>query len=147
MTITAHALVGGAIAAAVPNPILGFSLALLSHPLLDLVPHWDEGWGWRTKGKLRLFAECFLDLGVGLLLTYYLFGSVPLWYLLFAILGSILPDLLEAPYLLLGWKFKPFCWFYKMQHHLQGKVVLPWGILTQVLTVAMIIFVLHTFSI
>lgn len=146
MTITAHALVGGAIAAAFPNPTLAFALAVASHPLLDMIPHWDEGWGWRNKGKIRLFAECSLDMIVGVGLTYYLFGSVPLPYLLLAILGSILFDLLEAPYLLLNWKFKPFCWFYQLQHNIQGKVKLPWGILTQVATVALIIFVLQVFT-
>jgi hypothetical protein len=146
MTITAHALVGGAIAAAIPNPMLGFSLALLSHPLLDIIPHWDEGWNWRKKGKIRLFAECFIDLSIGVLLTYLFFGSVPVWYLLLAIFGSILPDLLEAPYLFLGWRFRPFCWFYKMQSNIQGKVRLPWGILTQVATVALVIFILNTFT-
>jgi len=146
MTITAHALVGGAIAAAIPNPALGFLLAVASHPILDIIPHWDEGWGWRDKPKVRLFAECIIDASVGFLLTYFLFGSVPLPYLLLSIFGSILFDVMEAPYLLLGMKGKPWCWFYKMQSRIQGKVRLPWGILTQVATVALFIFVLQTFT-
>lgn len=146
MTITAHALVGGAIAAAIPNPALGFTLAVASHPLLDIIPHWDEGWGWRDKGKVRLFAECMVDAVVGLVLTYLLFSNVPLPYLLLTILGSILLDVLEAPYLILNMKGKPWCWFYKMQSRIQGKVKLPWGILTQVATVAIFIFVLQTFT-
>ncbi len=146
MTITAHALVGGAIAAAIPNPALGFTLAVASHPLLDMIPHWDEGWGWRKKGKIRLFAECCIDMALGVFLTYTLFSSVPLPYLFLTIFGSILFDLLEAPYLLLNWKFKPFCWFYQAQSKIQGKVRLPWGILTQVATVAVIIVALQVFT-
>src|SRR6188768_2052418 len=100
MTITAHALVGGAIAAAIPNPVIGFTLAVASHPLLDMIPHWDEGWGWRQKSKLKLFSQCLFDLALGVFLTYMLFGFVPLPYLLVTIFGSILFDVLEAPYLL-----------------------------------------------
>lgn len=147
MTATAHALVGGALAAAIPNPALGISLALLSHPFLDMIPHWDEGWGWRKKEKIRLFAECTIDLSAGVLLTYMLFGgNVNIWYLLAAIFASISWDVLEAPYLILNWKFAPFNFFYKIQHHIQGKAALPWGIVTQVVTVALVVFFLNQLS-
>ena len=51
MTATAHALVGGAIAASAINPAIGLPLAALSHPILDMIPHWDLGIGWRGKNK------------------------------------------------------------------------------------------------
>lgn len=148
MTATAHALVGGALAAAFPNnPVLGISLALLSHPLLDMIPHWDEGWGWRKKDKLRLFAECSLDLSAGLIATFVLFGSgVNTWYLLACIGAAILWDVLEAPYLILNWQFPPFNFFYKLQSGMQGKAALPWGIVTQVVTVGLVIFLLDLFT-
>ncbi len=146
MTATAHALVGGALAAAINNPVLGISLSLISHPLLDLIPHWDEGWGWREKDKVRLFAECTIDLSAGVLITYMLFGAgVPIWYLLSCIGAAVLWDVLEAPYLILNWKFAPFTFFYKLQSGMQGKAALPWGIVTQVVTVAIIAFLLNQF--
>jgi membrane-bound metal-dependent hydrolase YbcI (DUF457 family) len=52
MTATAHALIGGAIAASIPNPALGLPLAAISHPLVDMIPHWDFGLGWRKKKKV-----------------------------------------------------------------------------------------------
>ena len=55
MTATAHALIGGAIAAGIASQPLGIALALASHPLADLIPHWDFGWGWRKKSKPKLF--------------------------------------------------------------------------------------------
>lgn len=147
MTATAHALVGGALAAAIPNPLLGISLALLSHPLLDMIPHWDEGWGWRKKEKLRLFAECTIDLSAGIIATFVLFGDgVPAWYLLACIGAAVLWDVLEAPYLILNWHFPPFNFFYKLQSGIQGKAALPWGIVTQVVTVALVVFVLNQIS-
>ena len=75
MTATAHALVGGAIAASVINPAIGLPLAALSHPILDMIPHWDLGIGWRGKNKVTLFVESALDLIVGILLAYFIFGQ------------------------------------------------------------------------
>jgi hypothetical protein len=148
MTATAHALVGGALATAFPNnPVLGISLALLSHPLLDMIPHWDEGWGWRKKDKLRLFAECSIDLSAGIIATFVLFGAgVNVWYLLACIGAAILWDVLEAPYLILNWHFPPFNYFYKIQSKMQGKAALPWGIVTQVVTVGLVVLVLNKIS-
>lgn len=148
MTATAHALVGGALATAFPNnPGLGISLALLSHPLLDMIPHWDEGWGWRQKDKLRLFAECSIDLSAGVIATFVLFGAgVNVWYLLACIGAAILWDVLEAPYLILNWHFPPFNYFYKIQSKMQGKAALPWGIVTQVVTVGLVVLVLNQLS-
>lgn len=147
MTATAHALVGGAIASTIPDPLLGITLAALSHPLLDMIPHWDEGLGWRNKNKIRLFAECSFDLSLGIILTFMLFGTgIDRIYLMLCILASVSWDILEAPYLILNWKFFPFNIFYKMQSKIQGRAKAPFGILTQVATVLVIIVVLQNLS-
>lgn len=144
MTATAHALVGGAIAASVSDPALGIALSFFSHPLLDMIPHWDFGWGWRGKNKLTLFLESGFDLILGVVLAYFLFGqNVNLWYFFACILASEIWDLMMMPYLLWGWK-GPFSYFYTIQSKIQGetKTVLA-GILTQVGTVAFISLFLH----
>lgn len=147
MTLTAHILVGGAISASIQNPLIGLPLAAAVHPLMDLLPHWDVGWGWKEKNKVRLFLECVTDLGVGLVGSYLLFGRFvdPIYFLLAAFF-SIIWDVMEGPYLILGWKIPPFYTFYKVQHKLQGKSksVLT-GILTQVGTVSVIALVLRFF--
>ncbi len=146
MTATAHALVGGAIAYSIQNPILGVTLAFASHPLLDFIPHWDFGWGWRNKSKLKLFTEASLDLAVGIALSYFLFGQyVNFYYYVACLFGAVLWDLLEIPYWFFGWRFFPFSTLHSIQHHIQGKAKLPWGILTQVVTVAVIVFMLQIF--
>lgn len=145
MTATAHALVGGAIAAAIPNPMIGLPLAAISHPFLDMIPHWDFGWGWRKKTKVRLFSEAIFDLTLGVILAYLLFGrNVDFWYFSGCILLSESWDILQSPYWLLGWKFPPFSSFYNIQHAIQGKAKLPWGILTQAGTVVAISLFLRT---
>lgn len=144
MTATAHALVGGAIAASFPNPALGLSLAAASHPILDIIPHWDLGVGWRRKNKLTLFVESALDLTIGILLAYLIFGkTIDPVYLLLCIFFSEIWDFLMMPYLLLNWKFPPFSTAYKLQHDIQTNIKLPWGILTQAVTVGGVVFALR----
>lgn len=144
MTATAHALVGGAIASSIQDPILGITLSAVSHPLIDLIPHWDAGWGWRRKTKIRLFAEAAFDLSAGVILAYLLFGrGVELWYFAACVFVSVAWDIAEAPYWFFNWKFFPFGAIYRIQSKMQGKARLPWGLLTQVVTVALIIFVLN----
>lgn len=144
MTATAHALVGGAIASTIPDPAIGLSLAFISHPLLDLIPHWDFAENWRTKNKVKLFFEASADLGVGVLISYILFGAnINFWYFFACILASEIWDLLEAPYWILGWKFPPFSWIFNIQSNMQGKAKLPWGIITQITTVVLIVLILQ----
>jgi hypothetical protein len=144
MTATAHALVGGAIAASVQNPALGVTLAVASHPLLDLIPHWDFGKGWRDKNKLNFLAEGVFDLLLGLILSYYLFGrNIELSYFLLVVFASLILDLLMVPYWFLKWRFPPFSWAYKFGSKLNGSAKLPWGILNQALAVGGIVLVLR----
>lgn len=136
MTATAHALIGGAIAAGVSNPPLGLALAVLSHPLADMVPHWNFGVHWQKQSKLSLFVEASLDLLIGVVLTYVLFLSSTNWlYLAGAIFLAELPDFLTVPYWLLNWRFPPFNWIYKFQDSIQHEISFIPGILTQIIAV------------
>lgn len=137
MTATAHAIVGGSLAAAFPhNPALGITLAALSHPILDMIPHWDFGLGWKKKNKVLLFFQSSADLIFGVVVTFLLFGKfTDNLYLALAILISESWDFMLMPYLLFNWKFPPFSTFYKVQHALNRKANFFWGILTQAATV------------
>ncbi len=146
MTATAHALMGGAIAASISNPAIGLPLAAISHPLTDMIPHWDLGVGWRKKTKLGLFWQATLDLLLGLSLTYLIFGRfTDLSYLAAAVFLSEAWDLLMMPYLL-GWKIFPFSAFYHFQSKINVNTKLPWGVFTQgatVLGTVLILRVIH----
>ncbi len=143
MTATAHALIGGAIASSVNNPALGLTLAALSHPLADMIPHWDFGQGWKAKNKYHLFVQSILDLGLGIVLAYVFFGqNVDLIYFFAAIFMSEVWDILMMPYLLFGWKFLPFSAFYRVQHAINKKASLPWGILNQIGAIFLLVIVL-----
>lgn len=146
MTATAHALVGGAIAASVKDPALGVTLSAISHPFLDMIPHWDFGWGWKKKNKITLFVQASFDLGLGFILAYFIFGqNINFWYFLTCIFASEVWDILEAPYWFFNWRFPPFSTIYNVQSKMQGKLKLPWGILTQVASVVIIVLALQNF--
>lgn len=144
MTATAHALIGGAIAASISNPVIGLPLAAASHPVLDMIPHWDLGMGWRGKNKVTLFVEAALDLIVGILLAYFIFGKyIDPIYFLACIFFSEIWDFLMMPYLLFGWKSPPFKTAYQWQHKIQTNIKLPWGIVTQAVTVTGVVLALR----
>lgn len=146
MIATAHALIGGAIAASISNPAIGLPLAAVSHPLVDLIPHWDVARNWKKKSKMTLFWQTFLDLSVGVVLAYILFGQYTnLNYFITAILLSEMWDILESPYWFLNWNFPPFSWVYEVQHRMQSRTTVIPGIIIQILTVGGIIFALQFF--
>lgn len=147
MTATAHALIGGAIAASIPNPEIGLPLSFISHPLIDMIPHWDFAWGWRKKTRLKLFLQVSFDFSLGLTVAYLLFGrSTNFIYFLAAIFFSQIWDLLQVPYWFLHCNFPPFSTIYHIQSKLNGKAKLPWGILNQVTTVVGFILFLRIFQ-
>lgn len=146
MTATAHALIGGAIAQYIPDPTLGITLSAISHPIADMVPHWDFGQGWRKKSKALLFFQSSGDLVFGVTIAFLLFGNTTNHlYLLLSILVSLSWDILQAPYWLFNWKFFPFSAFYNFGHQTNSKAKLPFGVLTQVATFAGLILFLQTF--
>ena len=115
MTLTTHAIVGGAIASLIPaHPWLGLSLAFASHFLLDALPHWDypirsssikPEVAARMKYDGALFADLFTiggDAALGIVVTVALFNAqTPASYLL-ALGGAcagILPDALQFAYM------------------------------------------------
>lgn len=144
MTSTAHSLVAIAIAAKITNPELAIPLAFTSNFLLDMVPHWDFGFGWRQKNKTKLFWEAALDVSLSYFLTgiiYFKFLSHlnPI-FLLACVFASQLPDWLEVPYLLFNWKSEPFYFFYRIQHHIHRKLDLPWGLVSQIVVVLPLLY-------
>ena len=139
MTATTHALIAGFIASSVPNPEIGLPMVAFSHPILDMIPHWDFGIGWRKKTKFKLFIESFFDLWVGVLITYLIFAkTTDHLYLFAAIFLSEIWDLMLIPYLLFNWKFFPFSTFYDFGHKTNRHAKLPWGIITQIASVALV---------
>ena len=142
MTATAHALVGTVIAAKVGNPSLAIPIALGSHIIMDAIPHWDTATHRKDKSWNALFLHTSIDGVFGfilsILLIYFVFPNTSYTYAFIMIITAQLFDWLTAPYYFFGIKmFKPFWKFQKLYDHKLDK---PWGVVTQVVFVAAVVF-------
>ena len=142
MTATSHALIGASLASIITNPIIGIPVAITSHFAADLVPHWDAGTNHRQKSALRLKVEATLDVLLGFALVLILFRTQTLAnpvYMFSMVIAAQLPDWLEAPSWMFNFKVPPFSWMDWIGHKLQSRMQLPWGLVTQVVTVGLLI--------
>lgn len=142
MTATAHALIGASIAVGISNPYLAIPAAILSHFVADLIPHWDAGTNHKQKSRTKLVIEATIDVLLGFVLVYALFRNlVDPAYLFTMVIAAQLPDWLEAPSWIFGIKIPPFSWMDWLGHKLQSRLQLPWGLVTQIAVVGLILFV------
>lgn len=155
MTSTAHALVGAVIAVHFQNLALAAPLALTSHFMMDSIPHWDFGTDWRSRPKQATAAYAIAETLFGMSLAWYLFrNSAPAVVLAVCIIVALLPDWLEAPWYIFfahqkqhgtskhaGIIEKISYAFYKVPNVFHTKAKLPFGIITQVVTVAFFLFI------
>lgn len=132
MTATAHAVVGGAIAAGTGNLAVSLPLALTSHFFMDLIPHWDFGTHFKNRPRVVSTILAAADVLFGFALVYFVFGSyvnpVNLWL---TVLAAQLPDWIGAPYLFFNLRLKPAEVVLNFQRRFHGRLDLPWGIVTQ----------------
>lgn len=152
----AHTLVAGAIASRVSDPILAPALSITSHFVLDSIPHWDFGADWRKREKWVTGIVAIADTVIGFWLAYHFFGNaVPPMLLAACLVFSVFPDWLEAPWYIffadpkrIGPKKNASAmerasyWFYKSTNRAHTKGSLPWGILSQIATVAFFLLLL-----
>lgn len=156
MTATAHALVSGAIVTAVPDPTISLPLVFASHFIMDAVPHWDFGTNWRSRSKSSTGVIAILDTIIGFTVTYFVFGGkVELPILALAVIVGNLPDWLEAPYYMFfakqnkrelskeaGFWERITYRIYKIENVFHTKATFPFGLYTQIATVAFFLLLL-----
>lgn len=144
MLATTHSIVSAFIVKESPSPAIALPLILVSHYLLDFVPHWDTGTG-LTKGlktKKKVFFDTLIDLAIGFTLIFVFFQkgkkfSPLLWGGVFL---GILPDLLEFPALFLNFRPFPIKILEKFHNKIHRKAHLPWGLVAQIVIIFFIIF-------
>lgn len=139
MLETPHVALGAAIAVAVPNPLISIPLAIASHFLLDMTPHWNPHLNTEMKkyGKLTntTLSVIGLDLACAVILTgllYKLGGNNS--NILMGAFAGILPDVVEGPYFLFGLKNKYIKIWIDFQKRVQTDANMFWGLLTQIIT-------------
>lgn len=147
MTATAHALIGASLAVKFTTPQIGIPLAIISHFVADLIPHWDAGTNHRQKSLNRIKVEATFDVLLGFALSFLIFRNLvdPI-YLFVMIIAAQLPDWIEAPSWLFGFKVPPFSWLDWLGHKLQTRLQLPWGLVTQVVVVGLLLVATISFA-
>lgn len=147
MTATAHALIGAGLAVKIANPIIGIPIAIISHFITDLIPHWDLSTNHIQKSPTRLKVEATLDVLLGFALVILIFRNlVDPVYLAVMVIAAQSPDWLKAPSDMFGLKVPPFSWLDWLGHKLQWRLQLPWGLVTQIVVVAIILLLTLDFT-
>jgi hypothetical protein len=115
--VTPHLVTGAALGVRVRRPVAALFLALLSHFVLDAIPHFHIGW---ITG-FTLFSA--IDLGLGVVLTGVIAWRAGHLWPVAGGLAAILPD---APGLRERWEGSAFRF---LPHPIWPP---PWGIVTQI---------------
>ena len=120
MTLATHAVVGAALASAVPDhPGIAFALGFASHFVMDAIPHWHYPLATLEHDREnplnndmhinRQFpfdlAKIFADAVLGIALSFFFFhpsSGAAQFTLLAGAVGAMLPDPLQFVY----WKFR-----------------------------------------
>jgi hypothetical protein len=144
MLETPHIAVGAVIAKLIPNPFVAVPLSFASHFILDMTPHWNphlnteiKKYGKLTNSTLLIIA---IDLAGAIILAHFLsYKSLPNSSLALNILlcsfTSILPDIVEGPYFLFGYKNKYLSFWINLQKRIQVDANVFWGSITQILVI------------
>ncbi len=147
MILLAHLLLGAAIGTAVKNPILAVILALLSHYLLDLLPHIEypiENIKQKQWHKARKdFFKVAVDIISGIILILLFSKNYPIIYI--CAFFAILPDGFSLLSLTFPNKiFSKHDYFHtKKVHHLKDKKISRfWRIYIQVVLVVIFLIAL-----
>lgn len=136
-----HTVVGAVIATKIGNPALALPLALTSHFVLDLVPHWNPHLNtelakygkvtWQTR--TLVWIDVVVSLAVGLYIsTLKLPDLSGVTIVVLGALMGVLPDLIESPHFFLGLRWKPIENLIKFQKSIQNDTGLVFGLATQV---------------
>ena len=144
MLFTPHTLIGGAIGMEVDNLPTAFVIGVISHFVLDFIPHFDTTDGGKYTFRQNLLIAIDLIVGGSLLLYFWIQSGYNMNFF-FGALGGIAPDLLDVvPF----WKerfrktkFGKF--FHKIHDSIQifstGPVL---GIATQIVLILIAVFML-----
>lgn len=148
-----HTLVGTAIAIKIGNPALALPLALASHFVLDLLPHWNphlnkeikEYGKITTRTKVVVAADVVVSLISGLYIaSQFLPDTTRAAIIVAGAFLAVLPDTVEGPYFFFGWKNRWITGLIRLQSKLQFNVPLIPGIISQVLVAAAALWWMNT---
>lgn len=93
MTATNHALTGAVIALVVKHPEIAIPLALLSHFVVDMIPHFDAGYAHLRLAKMVVAVDSVIAGSLTIALSLLLNTHVADWIIFLCMFAAISPDL------------------------------------------------------
>ena len=140
MLLSVHTIAGALIGEKINNPYLAFSLGLISHFLLDMIPHGDLKRPTKLNNFIYIALGGLADLSIlGFFLIYFDLKNLLNLNVLLAILGSLLPDLVFIFYRYRDKKyFKSYFNFHEKLHNTISKnfdLKFNWGLILQILII------------
>jgi hypothetical protein len=148
MTLTTHATIGAVIGKATGNPLLAFVFGILSHYLVDIIPHGDTGlsdnFRIKKKNRKRAVAYTMVDACVCIFFILMIANTkdiASMQTFTWGIAGAILPDFLVGLYELtksplLAWQYKIHFYFHDLLVNRKGDVPLYYSVLAQIVLIS-----------
>lgn len=146
MFLTVHAPVGALVGALAPDPVSGFLLGVLSHAVLDVIPHGDEALGPQCAGPtcthreevrfmLRLAIIDAIVMASVLAAMFTPWRTMPSLAVVAGVAGAVIPDILQG----LGFAFsriRPLAWCKRVHDFIHLRLILydppfRYGVLVQ----------------
>ncbi len=166
MILASHIIVSGLLGATTQNYFFAAAIGLISHYVLDAIPHWDsylspefkiraeikdgsfirEKFFWKETGKIAV------DILVGLGLLFIFLKNLTYVSIIAVFIGiffGVLPDALQFLYWITKWPI--IKWNFNLQnflHHIIHKKIEPdfWpGLAIQVATIGIVFLILYKF--
>lgn len=146
MTASNHVITGAVIGAAISNPYVALSAALLSHLILDVMPHYGEE---ETDLSSKKFTRILLsDLSISIFLLMFIYILHPINWILMIACGiiAISPDLLWVEQWLAAHRNKPYKHgpVRRFLHWIQW-AERPWGFIVEALWFSAMVYALVSF--
>lgn len=147
MTLTAHAAMGAVIGETIGNPFLGFTIAIIIHFLVDIIPHGDNflSNNFRILKRHRKQALAYVTTDAVCAILFILFivnvrDVALIRPISMGILGSVFPDLLVGLYDLtkskyLRWVFRLHFAFHDVIIKRHGDIPLKYALVVQIIFV------------
>ena len=166
MILASHIIVSGLLGATTQNYFLAAAIGLVSHYILDAIPHWDfylspkfyvkaeaedgkfikEKFFWKEAGKIVID----ILIGLGLLFIFLKnLSYINITAVFISVFFGILPDPLQLFYLMTKWRF--IKWNFDLQefvhYSIHSKIDQKFwpGIIIQTIAVALVFLVLRKF--
>lgn len=130
MFLTVHAAAGIIVGIKTGNPILAFIAGVISHFILDMIPHGDQDlvegndhFSPRERKLLRYVGVADTIIMLAELGILYWLGLAPLtWSVSAAVVGALLPDFLNAVYVFTETKILlPYFHFQRALHYVWNR--------------------------